>query len=125
MEQEFDVVMRFAAVAVLSVCLTTACVHGESSSSSAVTVMAASDGQQHSRLTDTTELSALNALWQSKQKVLLKQRPEFAYLVDFGGSHGRWLYSTDGYIVLAEQPYGTIFRLSDRAQANRLLGVAK
>ena len=125
MEQEFEVVMRLAMMALLSVLLTTACVHGASSPSSAVTVVAVSDGQQHNRLTDAADLSALNALWQSKQKVLLKQRPEFAYLVDFGGSHGRWLYSTSGYIVQAEQPYGTIFRLSDHAQANRLLGVAK
>ncbi|NQD36937.1 hypothetical protein HPT27_07855 [Permianibacter sp. IMCC34836] len=108
--------------AVLSALATAACTHNMASTDS-VRVLSASN-ELRQVVADGNAITSLNKAWAEKRQVVLKRRPEFDYRVELGaGSPNTWLYSSDGYAVLASEPYGTIYQLADRDAVNQLLGI--
>jgi len=118
-------VQRIILIAIIATLATAACLNRAASSDS-VTVFSASN-EPPLVVTEPSTVAALNKLWASKQPVLLKRRPEFGFRVELrlGKSAGSWLYSSDGYTVLASEPYGTTYQLMDRAMVNQWLGIAQ
>lgn len=82
------------------------------------------NGDNSHQVVDAGQQASLQALWKNKRNVMVKQRPDFQYRVEFGkDASAQWLYSSSGYTVLASEPYGQIYLIADHDHANRLLGV--
>jgi hypothetical protein len=100
------------------------CQHG-ANAQSGIRVLS-TEGQLQQHIVATDSVAQLKMLWQSKREVVVKQRPEFKHRVELGAAADeQWLYSESGYVVLASQPYGTIYLLANREEANRLLGITR
>lgn len=115
---------RIFITAALVALTTAACTH-DTAAAGSVRVLSASN-ELRQEVADSSAVAALTKAWAGKRQVVLKRRPEFDYRVELGdGTPTAWLYSSDGYAVLASEPYGTIYQLADRDAINQLLGITR
>jgi hypothetical protein len=82
------------------------------------------DGRVHQQIAGAEAATELRALWKKRRVALVKMRPVFGYRVELGaGAAEQWLYAAEGFAVLASEPNGTVYVLSERERINTLLNI--
>jgi len=61
-------------------------------------------------------MAVLNAVWESREEVVLDQRPSFSHKIDIvlqDGKSTRWLYAPEGYITVLTKANTPIYQIAD------------